>query len=92
MSIKDTLYEAKEGIIVGGVIGFLVYKFLLPDSISIETIAQTQSMVDVIKPAATSVIEFAKARLMLSIIIIGAMIGGVIDLYKNKIPIIKEWL
>ena len=92
MSIKDTLYEAKEGIIIGGLVGFLVYKFFLPESINLTDISQTQSLVDIIKPATTSVIEFAKTKLFLGLIVIGATIGGLVDLYREKIPIVGEWL
>ena len=73
------IYPNKEGMIIGGVIGYFIGKYFLVNLIDLPSINQTQGVLDFIMATKTSAIELAKTKLAIASSIIGASVGGYID-------------
>ncbi len=69
----------KEGILIGGALGFIAGKWLLPNVFDLNSIAQAQSALDFIKPITTTIITFAKTKLIVATTLVGALAGAIID-------------
>lgn len=76
--ITKLLRENKEGIFIGGIVGFLAGNYFLP-TFDLNVISQSFGVIDSIKPVSTTLIEFAKTKIMISSTIIGAIIGFIVD-------------
>lgn len=88
--LKKLLYENKEGILIGGIIAYLVWRFMLPATFDFQAVVQSQGVIDMFKTAGTTTIEFAKTKVMWGMILIGAFLGFVID-YSMKERWWKKW-
>lgn len=78
--------ENKEGIIIGGIAGYVAGKYFLGD-IDLASISQTQSIIDPLISAGKSAIEIAKTKVVIVTTIIGMGIGVIVD---NQIK--EGWL
>ena len=88
MDIKRFMWVNKEGAIVGGVVGFLVYKFypqIVNEFFMTKTAEQSIGLIDSLK-SALPVTDFIQFKIMMVCILIGASVGILIDsIYKpNK--------
>lgn len=79
VKIIKILMENKEGIIIGGIIGYFLGKSVLLDMVDLSVIAQTQGIVDVVAGAGKSALELAKTKLIWASVAVGAVIGGYVD-------------
>ena len=85
------LWEIKEGLIIGGAIGFLIGKYILPTQFDLNSIAQTQSALDFIKPLTSNIIEFAKQKIIIATTLVGALAGGFVDAMLPENFFWKRW-
>ena len=89
--IKQGLWENKEGIILGGLIGFLLGKFVLPTTFDLQAIAQANSVLDFVKAGTSNIIEFAKTKIIIASTIVGSLAGGIIDNMMPERFVMKRW-
>lgn len=70
----------KEGILIGGIIGFIIGKFFLEGFVDLNIIASnTNSFLDVLNTAKSGTIELARTKIIWASSIFGAMIGAFVD-------------
>lgn len=81
--IKRFFFENKEGIVIGGVVGYILGKYFLQDYFDMSIMGQTFGIIDVVKGATASTIELAKTKIIWASTIIGAVIGMILD---NALP------
>ena len=77
--IKKFLTENKEGIIIGGIVGYIIGKYFLQGTIDLSSVTETQGIIDIISGTTKSTIELAKTKIVLASTIIGSFIGAYID-------------
>lgn len=77
----NLLKKGKEGLIIGLIAGYVIGRWFLPDSLDLNAIAQTQSLIDVARTAGTTAIEFAKTKAIIGTMIIAGTIGFLVDIY-----------
>lgn len=87
--LKRFVWNNKEGILIGGLVGYLFSRFFLPDYINLNTIIQTQGLIDII--TSSSGIELAERKIRVAFTVIGATIGMVIDM-NLKEGWYRKWL
>ena len=79
IDFKKILWENKEGIIIGIIVGDLTARYFLPQIIDFSMITQTQGIVDILSSAGKTTLEIAKTKLIWAGRIIGALVGLYID-------------
>ena len=77
--ITGFLGRNREGIIIGGIAGWLIGKFFIPSDFDFSVITQTQGILDPFISAGKSAIELAKTKVIWGTTIIGATLGAVLD-------------
>jgi len=88
-NLKKFLWENKEGIIIGGIIGYVVATRFLPSNFDISVVQQTQGVIDLVSSGTP--IEIAKTKVTWAFTIIGSAIGMVMDM-NLKEGWYKKWL
>ena len=73
--------ESRQGMYIGFAAGALVGIFLLPNDINLAGMTQSYGVIDLVKPAGTAVLEWAKGKVIIGTIILGTAIGGLIDYF-----------
>ena len=68
----------KEGIIIGGIGGYLIGKFFFGD-INLTALTETQGIIDPFISVGKSTIELAKTKVVIMTTLIGATLGAFID-------------
>ena len=63
MRLKKFLWENKERIIVGAIVGYVIGRWFLPSTVDLQAIQQTYGLVDVVRGATTTSLEFAKQKI-----------------------------
>ena len=80
---QDTISFMKEniqGILTGAAIGYLVYKFFVPQTTDFSIIQTSYGLIDgLVGVGIKGTVELAKTKLMWTYIILGALIGLLID-------------
>tara|TARA_Y100000310_G_scaffold25289_1_gene24195 strand:- start:1114 stop:1395 length:282 start_codon:yes stop_codon:yes gene_type:complete len=79
VTIQKILNENKEGIIIGAIAGYVIGSFFLPESVQLNVVADSFGIIDNLKQASTTALEFAKTKVVVATTIIGATLGFVID-------------
>lgn len=79
--ILKRIYDTKEGLFFGALAGFLIGKYLLPYAFDLQAVASADSILNFVKTTGTSIIEFAKTKIIISSTICGALIGAFVDDY-----------
>jgi len=86
MTLKSKLYEAKEGITIGAVAGLIAVFVLQYIGVDLTFAVTQMSVVE----QTTGIIIENKAGMI--IVLLGAFIGGMLDLNKDKLPSsIRRW-
>ena len=77
IDLQKIIWENKEGIIIGGVIGYFLSKSLFPSMVDFSVITQTQGMIDIL--ASGSPLDIAQVKLSAVSSVLGSLIGGYVD-------------
>lgn len=78
-NLKRFVFLNKEGILIGGLVGFIFAKFFLPETFDFSMVQQTFGLMDVLKGAGTTTLEWAKTKVVWALTIFGAGFGLMID-------------
>ena len=79
MNIKKILWENKEGITLGAVVGYVMGRWFLPDIVDFSMVMQTEGIIDVVAGAGKSAMELAKTKIIWGSTFIGGLVGGYLD-------------
>lgn len=86
--IINFIKKNKMGLIVGAVVGYLMGRFVFPMYMEYSVIANTNSILDPLKSAGTTLLDFAKTKVIIVSTLFGAFVGGLIDSRVNQ----EKWL
>ena len=78
-SVWENIKKNKEGIIIGGIIGWVVGKFFIPPGFDFSVIMQSQSLLDNFFSVGKTSIDIAKNKVIIATTIIGATLGYITD-------------
>lgn len=82
-AIQSWLRKNKEGMIIGALVGFLVYSYMVHQGADFMTLYNNQAIFDKVVSSTISVQEVVKVKAVWIYMAAGTIVGGIIDaLYK----------